>query len=88
VRELRNVLTRAYVLGGPRMEPRVLSFHLLPAPAPMAGAAVGVPHPDDAERAYLQSVLARCGDNRSLAARELGVARSTLHYKIRKYNLS
>ena len=54
----------------------------------MAGAAVGVPHPDDAERAYLQSVLARCGDNRSLAARELGVARSTLHYKIRKYNLS
>jgi DNA-binding NtrC family response regulator len=87
VRELRNVLTRAYVLGGPRIEPRVLSFHLLPAPAAAAGGS-GVPHPDDAERAYLQSVLARCGDNRSLAARELGVARSTLHYKIRKYNLS
>ena len=42
---------------------------------------------DLAERDYLASVLRRHGDNRSAAARELGIARSTLHYKIRKLGL-
>ena len=83
VRELRNVLTRAYVLGGPLIGPETISYHRLERvaarPAPMTA--------DEAERAYLLSVLQRNDDNRSAAARELGIARSTLHHKLKRLGL-
>ena len=87
VRELRNVLTRAYVLGGAEIGPDALSFHRiagLPEGAPSAAPRANLA---EAERAYLASVLARAGGNRSAAARELGLARSTLHYKLKKHGL-
>jgi DNA-binding NtrC family response regulator len=84
VRELRNVLTRAYVLGGPRIDATHLSFHPLAAPTPLR-AAEGAE--DAAERTFLTSLDQRHGGNRSAMARELGVARSTLHYKLKKHGL-
>jgi two-component system, NtrC family, response regulator HydG len=87
VRELRNVLTRAYVLGGPRIDVGSLSFHQIAPATTIAESPVG--HSlDDQERAYIETVLKRHNDNRSAAARELGVARSTLHYKLKKYGIT
>ncbi|RME28084.1 MAG: FHA domain-containing protein [Deltaproteobacteria bacterium] len=85
IRELRNVLTRAYVMAGPVIDAQALSFHDIgrPAPPPRDTATLR-----DAERAYIQQVLAQHGGNRSAAARALGIARSTLHYKLQRLGLS
>ena len=85
IRELRNVLTRAFVLHGPRIDSDALSFHDLEdafVDAPVARGTL-----KDAERAYIVSVLAKNKENRSAAARDLGVARSTLHYKMKKLGI-
>ena len=87
VRELRNVLTRAYVLGGPAIQVGSLSFHQLSS-GTEAEPPVQRNFVDFAERAYIAQVLRRHGDNRSAAARELGMARSTLLYKLRKYGFA
>ena len=90
VRELRNVLTRAYVLGGPRIGPEYLSFHDLGRATP-TGPVITVPSLDasveEAERAYLLSVMRKHQDNRSAVSRELGIPRTTLHYKLKRYGL-
>ena len=89
VRELRNVLTRAFVLGGPRIGPESLSFHRIPTQteaAPVVADSSGVL--EQQQRAFIQAVLNRHGQNRSAAARELGIARSTLHYKMRRFGLT
>lgn len=88
VRELRNVLTRAYVLGGPQIDVTDLSFHQLGVAPAGRGPVARRGSLDEAEKTYLLGVLERHGDNRSAAARELGIARSTLHYKMRKYGLA
>ncbi len=103
VRELRNVLTRAFVLGGTRIEPQHLSFHTLsrPARSPLAMRALGmtldpsaapagaaeITDVEEAERAWLIAALKKHGENRSAVARELGMARSSLLYKLRRYGL-
>ena len=87
VRELRNVLTRAYVMGGARMDAKDLQFHSIGV-NPMAGAVpIAQGTLKDAERSYIQSVLDKHDGNRSAAARELGLARSTLHYKMNKLGI-
>jgi len=85
VRELKNVLTRAYVMHGTRIDADNLVFHQI-------GHAPETERPTkgslkDAERHYLNTTLARHNGNRSAAAKELGIARSTLHYKLRKFGL-
>jgi two-component system, NtrC family, response regulator HydG len=87
VRELRNVLTRAYVIGGARIDKQALQFHLIDD-----GPGVGVEMPSagtlkDAEKSYIQAVLGKHDGNRSAAARELGLARSTLHYKMKMLDI-
>jgi len=82
VRELRNVLTRAYVMTGPRVDADALSFHTLTR-RPVASG----PQEPEAERETLKDALERHNGNRTRVARELGVARSTLHYRLRKHGL-
>ena len=87
VRELRNVLTRAYVIGGARIDKRALQFHVIDDGP---DAAVDLPNTGtlkDAEKGYIQAVLGRHDGNRSAAARELGLARSTLHYKMKMLDI-
>jgi transcriptional regulator with PAS, ATPase and Fis domain len=43
---------------------------------------------EEVERAFIASVLRKHGDNRSSAARELGLARSSLIYKMRKLGMT
>ncbi len=42
---------------------------------------------DAAERKHIEGVLQQTGGNRSRAARLLGISRSTLHAKIRRYGM-
>ncbi len=82
VREVRNVLTRAVVMHGPAITPDSLVFNpwsFEPEPEPQKHYDLG---PE-----AIQSALARHGNNRSRAARDLGIPRSSLLYRIRKYNL-
>jgi two-component system response regulator HydG len=116
-RELRNVLTRAWVLGAapteggsrPRavehlLDARHLVFNPLepqgsPPPAPTTpGASADTaiqPHPvpagggtlDAAEREVVLAALRRTRGNRTHAARELGIARSSLLCKLKRWGI-
>ena len=87
IRELRNVLTRAYVMGGVRIGTQSLHFHTLTSGELPSGRLPDKGTLKDAERDFIQSTMDRHNGNRSAAARELGVARSTLHYKMNKLGI-
>jgi two-component system response regulator AtoC len=69
-----------------------------PAPEPPSAEAPSGPEPvvasaehgslEDMEKRYIQQVLASVSGNRSQAARILGISRSTLQDKIRRYKLT
>jgi DNA-binding NtrC family response regulator len=84
-RELRNVLTRAFVLHGPIIAPGALEFTLDPPPLER-------PAPDhdvlrDGERAAILEALRRTSNNRAEAARLLGIPRSSLLYKLKRLGI-
>jgi len=88
VRELRNAVERAVVLCSAEvitaasLPPQVLGTR------PAAAAPENGNKLEQMERAALVEVMRRTGGNVSLAARELGVSRDTLRYRIRKYGIS
>ncbi len=87
VRELENALEHALALsrGG-----AILAEHLPPevrGGATRADALRQAPPHSPAERELLAAALARAGWNRTRAARQLGIDRSTLWRKIREYGL-
>jgi len=88
VRELRNVLERALLLA--RGEELVGVEHL-PAEVRGIGDDAALPHVSrslaEVERAHIERTLRAHGDNRTRAARELGISRATLIKKIRDYEL-
>ena len=90
VRELKNVLTRAFVLGGPLVRPEAISFNpwSFDAPPPPGTDDNGLSVARRAERDLLLQTLAKHNGNRSAAARELGLARSTLLYKMRRLDIA
>ena len=83
VRELRNVLTRAVVLGGNPILPDHLQFQ--------AGSFEASPlllsDSDDPERALILTARQRSRGNRTAAARVLGLARTSLLYKMRRFGI-
>ncbi len=84
-RELRNVLTRASVLFGPLVEPACLMFSPLDRDAPPEpGRTNSI---DEAEREVVVDALRRAKDNRTVAARMLGIPRSSLLYKLKRWGL-
>jgi DNA-binding NtrC family response regulator len=88
VRELRNVLERALLLA--RGEELVGVTHLA-AEVRGIGDDASLPHVSRSlaavERAHIERTLRAHGDNRTRAARELGISRATLIKKIREYEL-
>jgi len=88
VRELYNVLRRAIVLDGPRITESSLSFHSLSAPAPVRATAAAGMGSDATEREFLSGVLRRHSGNRSAVARELGLSRSGLIYRMKRLGLT
>jgi len=95
VRELENAMERAVLLAG--REP-ILPGHVLPeadAPAPVSAPVVASspdqPHASingslwEMERELIFQTLARVKENRTHAAKELGISIRTLRNKLREY---
>jgi transcriptional regulator of acetoin/glycerol metabolism len=80
VRELRNVLSRAFVLGEGHILPEYIEVFSTPI-------SQGVSDDMKNNRMFLQRTLNNCEGNLSQAARQLGVPRTTLAYKLRKLGL-
>ncbi|HEX9190915.1 MAG TPA: sigma 54-interacting transcriptional regulator [Candidatus Deferrimicrobiaceae bacterium] len=89
VRELRNAVQRAVVMGeGPGRTAADFSFLGHDAPG-TAGppAAAGLSRWEQAERTNILAELARQDGNKTRTARELGIAKSTLFEKLKKYGI-
>jgi transcriptional regulator with AAA-type ATPase domain len=87
VRELKNVLTRAYVMGGNPIEPEHLSFN----PWAFEDEPPAIPGRnliDEQEKTALIRALRRHAGNRTKAAQELGIPRSSLLYKMKRLGVS
>jgi transcriptional regulator with PAS, ATPase and Fis domain len=88
VRELRNVLERAVLLcAGDSLEPRHLPENLR-VQARTRQFVEGVDYSlESMEAAHIRQILTLCENNRSRAAKLLGIHRTTLLSKISKYNI-
>ena len=96
VRELKNIIERAVVLG---TEPLVMEQDLLLSKLNTTGESqVIAPEKqerdlfiplslDDVERNHIIRTLEHAGWNKSLAAKQLGIERTTLDRKIKRYNI-
>lgn len=94
VRELENVLERAVILcGGDLIDEKELPEHVRQAPpreessAGGQDASLGGVPLEQVEKRAIEETLRQTGDNKSEAARRLGITRATLHNKLRKYGL-
>jgi DNA-binding NtrC family response regulator len=88
VRELRNVIERMVVLGtGDKLTVRDLPASLRAAAGRPGGAARSGNMLRDAERQLIEEALHRHKDNRTEAARDLGISRRTLHRKLNEFGL-
>ena len=91
VRELENAMERAVILAvGEYVTERSLPLAI----QQMTGNTAAVPSGilankslDDIEKEAISATLAETADNKSEAARRLGITRATLHSKLKKYNL-
>ncbi|MEJ5360031.1 MAG: sigma-54 dependent transcriptional regulator [Desulfobacterales bacterium] len=83
VRELENAIERAVVVGkGPQI--RAEDLPITARPSAPAGPAVRL---EEVEREHIRRVLDECGWNITRSARRLGIDRSTLYGKIRRWGL-
>jgi transcriptional regulator of acetoin/glycerol metabolism len=83
VRELRNALERAAILcEGGLISARHLSLHAPSRPAPGTTTDLSA-----VERDTIEHVLRECRWNKSKAAKRLGLSRTQLYVRLRKYDL-
>ena len=90
IRQLRNLLIRADVLGAKMVSTELLTQlikkeKLQTEASGLAGKAVTGVTLADFEKQVILDKLKRCHGNRKRAAKELGIAKSTLHEKLRKW---
>jgi len=85
VRELQNIIERAVIME----KGHKISLDLIPSGREMKTAPTPVPDLslDQVEKKHIKSVMKQVGNNKSAAARMLGIARKTLREKIQKYNI-
>ena len=88
VRQLENVVEHAFVVGqGPVLKPEHFPSYILRASA-LTPAGEPARRSPDSEREELLAVLRKHGRNKTLAALELGIHRSTLWRRMRKFGLT
>lgn len=90
IRELRNLVERMVVLArGDKITLRDVPGEVRdngetrPASGPLTGAV----SMEQAEKRMIEQALADLGGNRTLAAKQLGISRRTLHRKLNEYEL-
>ena len=84
IRELRNVLERAIIL----CQGQVITTGSLTLPAAAPEETPELLTLSEVERIHIRNVLASSGNNRTKAAKVLGISRSTLNEKIKTYQLA
>lgn len=92
VRELQNAVERAVILctgeyvTGPELPVNIakLAAEAMPKSTDVSSSLAGLPL-EEVERRAIEETLRETGDNKSAAARKLGITRATLHKKLRKY---
>ena len=89
IRELRNVLERAMIVGrgAERIEVRHLPAEVRDSSVPMTEQHVARTL-EEVERVHIERTLRAHSANRTHAARELGISRATLIKKIKEYGLT
>ncbi|MFA7157959.1 MAG: sigma-54 dependent transcriptional regulator, partial [Kiritimatiellia bacterium] len=90
VRELKNVIERMVVLcHGSKLSLRDLPPALRAGgnALPISGIAATASSIKESNRRMIIAALERNGNSRTLAARELGISRRTLHRKLREFGL-
>ena len=87
VRELRNAIERAVVLArGPSIELADLPQQIArPVVVIERGASLVVEPLEEVERKAILGTLQRFAQNKTRAARALGISLKTLHNKLRRY---
>jgi len=89
VRELRNVIERMVVMArGDTLTVRDIPAALRDESRPRGGLPAGPVSLDEAEKQLILRALKACDDNRTAAARQLGISRRTLHRKLKEYGLA
>ena len=95
VRQLRNIILRLGIgSGGQNIDSARVeaALHTSPAPVPVQPPAPVFVQPsgrmEELERAAIESALAECGHNQTEAARRLGMGRTTLYRKMKKYDIA
>ena len=93
IRELRNVVEGMVVLSDDNISFENLPDMFRPNAGNVAGSAEKATESlaiitDRAEKDIIVQALEKCGGDRSHAARMLGIPRSTLYYKLKKYGLA
>jgi DNA-binding NtrC family response regulator len=89
IREMANLIERSVILcTGNQIEPSDLG---LPSPSKTAPRPVegetGMTSLEEMEKEHIRKVISASGKNLSRAAEILGITRSTLYSKIKRYNL-
>jgi transcriptional regulator with PAS, ATPase and Fis domain len=88
VRELENLVEHAFVVGqGSVLEPEHLPTYILRGSTQIRAGDPERRIPDNQQETLL-AVLRKHGRNRTLAAMELGIHRSTLWRRMRKFGLT
>lgn len=89
IRELKNIIERAVLLcEGVIIDTEHLPDNLKTTKAVNAPQLGGNLTLDEIEKKHIENVLAACNNNRSRAAELLGIHRTTLIKKIKKYNIA
>ena len=83
IRQLRNTIERAVLLCGGRIEPSHLG-----RPHDAESRHPATPDPDDEEHRRILAALEQCAGNQTRAAKQLGVARSTLVLRLERYGIA
>ena len=87
IRELRNMLERAILLReGQLLSERDLHFDVQIVPEPVASRSIRTL--DQIERQYIEEVLLIEGGRIEATAAKLGIARSSLYQRIKRYGIS
>ncbi len=91
IRELQNVIERAVLLsGGEEIKPEHLPKEIL-ADTPLESENIGKSQKlslREREKLLIIHTLQKCNWNQSQAARELGISRDYLRYRLKKYGIN